>query len=194
MPKASSVVRSRAKERESLQQKIEVDADSDMPACSCCSKAGAVCFIAPKLNRACARCVRMGRVNDCDAFMNEDECECFSLLWLCSWLICFAAGNKLSQKLRRLRDERRELKRRLREIQDELGRVHDRRQEMFARSLENLDVWETAEVLPDLPARGPVLVPGDDGVMWDFTTGSGDSLRELLNGTGEGVVSSLSNS
>ena len=74
MPKVASVVRSRAKERDLLQQKIELEADPSMPACSQCAKAGAVCLIAPKLNRACGRCVRSGHSNECDAFMNEDEC------------------------------------------------------------------------------------------------------------------------
>lgn len=75
MPKVANVVRSRAKERELLQQKIEFEADLNMPACSHCSKAGAICLIAPRLNRACGRCIRSGHSNECDAFMNEDECS-----------------------------------------------------------------------------------------------------------------------
>ena len=75
-------------------------------------------------------------------------------------------GNRLCQKLKRLRDERRELKRRLRENQMEIAEVHSSRQKMVERSTANLDNWEAAEAL-DLPR--PVMVPGDDGVMWDFT-------------------------
>lgn len=39
---------------------------------------------------------------------------------------------------------------------------------MFSRSLENLDVWDEAEEVVAKSGTGPVMVPGDDGIMWDL--------------------------
>ena len=163
MPKVAAV-RDRVRERELLYRFIVRCARPGMPACSSCEKAGATCFIAPKVNRACALCVRQGAGHKCDAFMNERECKSLFDPFVRGLLLTMS-GNRVSIALERIREERRVLKRRLRQLSEESDKLHKKRQGMFAKGLENLDRWDALE---DSSEACPVLVPGD-GVVYDFS-------------------------
>ena len=81
-----------------------------------------------------------------------------------------------------MKDERRDLKRRLRQIQEEVGRVEVQRQGMFSRSLENLDAWDGVEEVAAKSGAGPIMVPGEDGVMWDLADCVVNGADPLLQG------------
>jgi hypothetical protein len=68
--------RTRAERRTVLSKRIVESSKGDMPSCSSCRKAGAVCHLAPSLHKDCARCIRAGRA--CDATFDELECR-----WIC---------------------------------------------------------------------------------------------------------------
>ena len=73
--------------------------------------------------------------------------------------------DSLSRRLKKLRREKKELKRQWAEKTAEIRSVEQRQGVMFERESENGREWERAELVAN---GAPMLVPGDNGMLFDF--------------------------
>jgi hypothetical protein len=184
MPRVHRKVKPKADRRAALSVFIEEFDRVDMPACSSCKKAGALCHIS-SAHPDCSRCVRLG--TRCDASFDSEQGGSYGIS---SFLVSnLVTAKVLADRVKALRKKRDELRRQLAEVELSLSKDEATVREAVAREVQILNTWDasdfdnssiTVDVSPDLTVDF-VGNSEDDWVNWlESSRGGNDRLTAGL--------------